>query len=60
MPPGFAADVGAALHFVDGTLAEVVTSRPDAAAYRLERLQDGVDEQKLVSRYLGVRATSTS
>jgi hypothetical protein len=47
------------LHFIDGTLAEVVTSRPDAAAYRVERRQDGVDEQKLASRYLGERASST-
>jgi dipeptidase E len=60
MPSGFAADVGAALYFVDGALAEVVTSRPDAAAYRVQRVQDGVDEQKLVSRYLGAHATSTS
>src|SRR5262249_56893374 len=36
MPPGFAADVGAALHFVDGALREVVSSRPAARAYRVE------------------------
>jgi dipeptidase E len=59
MAPGYAADVGAALHFIDGTLAEVVTSRPDVAAYRVERRQGGVDEQKLTSRYLGERASAT-
>jgi dipeptidase E len=59
MAPGFAADVGAALHFIDGTLAEVVTSRPDAAAYRVERRQNGIDEQKLASRYLGELAAPT-
>ena len=60
MPAGFAADVGAALHFIDGTLAEVVTSRPDAAAYRVVRGRDGIDEQKLASRYLGGSASPTS
>ena len=34
MPPGYAAEDGAALHFVGDELARVVTSRPDARAYR--------------------------
>ena len=34
--PGYAADDGAALHFVGDELAEVVTSRPRARAYRVE------------------------
>ncbi|MEY4544469.1 MAG: hypothetical protein RL685_664 [Pseudomonadota bacterium] len=50
---GFAADVGAALHFVDGALAEVVTSRPSARAYRLEHHAGEVREHALPSRYLG-------
>jgi peptidase E len=35
-PPGYAADDGAALHFVGTELREVVASRPDARAYRVE------------------------
>jgi dipeptidase E len=35
-PPGYAADDGAALHFVGTELREVVTSRPGAQAYRVE------------------------
>jgi dipeptidase E len=53
MPSGFGVDVGAALHFIDGALAEVVSSRPEAAAYRVERRQGAVLEEKLVARYLG-------
>jgi peptidase E len=53
MAPGYAADVGAALHFVDGALVEVVSSRPQAAAYRVERKGDEAEEQKLQVRYLG-------
>jgi len=36
-PAGFAADDGAALHFVGTELREVVASRPEARAYRVER-----------------------
>jgi peptidase E len=35
-PPGYAADDGAALHFVGAELREVVTSWPGARVYRLE------------------------
>jgi hypothetical protein len=53
MASGYAADVGAALHFVDGTLVEVVTSRPRARAYAVD-LRDGqVHEEPLAVRYLG-------
>jgi dipeptidase E len=34
--PGYAADDGAALHFVGSELREVVASRPDARGYRVE------------------------
>ncbi len=34
--PGYAADDGAALHFVGTELQEVVASRPEARAYRVE------------------------
>jgi dipeptidase E len=53
MPSGYAADVGAALHFVDGALTEVVTSRPQAGAYRLECREGDAHEEKLPARYLG-------
>jgi peptidase E len=53
MAAGFAADDGAALHFVDGALREVVTSRPAARAYRVERDGDAVDERALAGRFLG-------
>jgi dipeptidase E len=35
-PPGYAADDGAALHFVGTELREVVASRPAARAYRVD------------------------
>jgi dipeptidase E len=41
MPPGYAADDGAALHFVGSELDRVVSSRPGARAYRVEAA-DGV------------------
>jgi dipeptidase E len=50
---GFAADDGAALHFVGAELAEVVTSRASAGAYRVEVVDGQVVETRLPSRYLG-------
>jgi dipeptidase E len=50
---GFAADVGAALHFIDGALSEVVTSRPSARAYKVERRGGDVSEEPLPARDLG-------
>ena len=47
LPAGFAADDGAALHFTGTNLAGVVTSRPKAAAYRVERIGDEVVETPL-------------
>ncbi len=54
LPPGYAADDGAALVF-DGTeLVDVVASRPEARAYRVERGAGGeVVETVLPTRYLG-------
>ena len=40
LPPGWAADDGCALHFVDRALDKVIASRPGARAYRVE-LHDG-------------------
>ncbi len=54
LPAGYAADEGAALYFVGTKLREVVSSRPEAFAYRVE-LRDGeVVETRLPTRYLGV------
>lgn len=50
---GYAADDGVGLHFVGRRLREIVSSRPDAGAYRL-RVRDGqVVEKALPVRYLG-------
>ena len=53
MRAGYAADDSAALVFDGETLAEVVTSRPTAAGYRVERIDGAVRETKLPARYLG-------
>ena len=46
---GWAADDGAALVFAGTELAEVVSSRPDAGVYRVERSS----EERVAARYLG-------
>jgi dipeptidase E len=54
LPDGCAADDGAGLVFRGTTLAEVVTSRPAAHAYRVTRGPDGTAiETELPVRYLG-------
>jgi peptidase E len=54
LPDGYAADDGAGLVFRGTELAEVVTSRPDARAYRVVRGPDGqAIETELPVRYLG-------
>lgn len=45
--PGYAADDGAAFHFIDGALHQVVTSRPQAGGYQLALASDGVQETSL-------------
>jgi peptidase E len=53
LPAGYAADDGVALHFVGDRLHRVVSSRPNARAYRVER--DGAEarESVIVPDYLG-------
>jgi peptidase E len=51
-PAGYAADSGVGLHFVDGELAEVVTTREEATAYRVEPGR----EEALVARRLSTPA----
>lgn len=52
-PAGYAADDGTALHFKGTRLKEVVSSRPAALAYRLQRKRGVVEETPLKVRYLG-------
>ncbi len=53
LAPGYAADDGAALHFEGEALSEVVSSRPGAAAYRVERRGSEVVEATIAARFLG-------
>jgi peptidase E len=53
MPAGYAAEDGTALRFVGDELVEVVASRPDARAYKLERRGPRVVETRMATRYLG-------
>ena len=53
MPPAYAADDGAALHFVDHDVAQVVASRPCARAYRIEERHGHVVTTQLATRFLG-------
>lgn len=50
---GFAADDGVALHFQGTHLAQVVSSRPDGSAYRVELEGSLVRETRLQVSYLG-------
>jgi dipeptidase E len=52
LPPGFAADDFAGLHFVGADLAEVVASRPGAGAYRVLRGDTDAHEEPLPVRRL--------
>lgn len=51
--PGFAATDGAAFHFIDTGMAQVVASRPEARAYRIELKGDRPETTQLATRYLG-------
>lgn len=54
---GYAADNGAAIHFVGKKLFACVCSRPAAAAYRVERRAGRIVETPLSTRFLGDRRT---
>lgn len=49
---GFAADDGAALHFIEGELSKAVSSRPHASAYRVEKKDGVIQEYKIPTNYL--------
>jgi dipeptidase E len=56
LPAGWAADDGAGLVFEGKRLREVVSSRPEATAYRVRKGRDGtVQEVALQARFLGGR-----
>ena len=50
--PGYAADSGVGLHFVDGELREVVACNEDSKAYRVEVRDGEVVEQPIEARAL--------
>lgn len=50
---GYAADDGAAAHFVEGELAFAVSSRPQAKVYRVNKLEEKIVEEVVETRYLG-------
>ncbi|MBE9192448.1 peptidase E [Gloeocapsopsis crepidinum LEGE 06123] len=50
---GYAADDGVALHFIENRLEQIVSSRPYAKAYRLQRMEDGIQETPLETVDLG-------
>ena len=53
LPDGVAADDGVALHYLDGRLARVVSSRPRAKGYSVARKGSRAIERGLATRYLG-------
>jgi peptidase E len=50
---GYAADDGAAGHFVDGQLYKAISSRPAAKVYLVEDKEDGICEDIIDTHYLG-------
>ncbi|HEX8391141.1 MAG TPA: peptidase E [Longimicrobium sp.] len=51
--PGIGADDGVGLHYRDGQLVRVVSSRPDARAWRLEPAEGEVEMREVGTEYLG-------
>jgi dipeptidase E len=56
MRPGYAAEDGAALHFVGSELSRVVASRPESRGYRIDADGQRVVEMRIATLYLGDRA----
>lgn len=50
---GYAADDGVAMHFIGDRLDNIVSSRPEAQAYYLEKKNGKVIEKPLDTKYLG-------
>jgi len=51
--PGLACDDGVALHYIGEELHRIVSSRPNARAYRLAKESGSVKEEELLPDYLG-------
>jgi dipeptidase E len=58
LPAGYAADDGAALHFIGRKLHRVVSSGPNAKAYRVALTGRAVIERPLATEFLGDRRGS--
>ena len=52
LPGGIACDDGAAAHFTDDTLTELIADRPTSVAYRVTTSATGVTETPLLTRFL--------
>lgn len=52
MKEGYGVDDSAALHFVDEQLSRTVSSRIDAAVYKINRQEDGAFEEAMPTAYL--------
>ncbi|SFD48696.1 Peptidase E [Bacillus sp. OV194] len=50
---GYAADDGAALHFMNGELTKAVSSRPYAKGYKVSKISAKINEEVLPTDYLG-------
>jgi peptidase E len=59
MRPGYAAEDGAALHFVGTELSGVVASRPQSRGYRLHADGQRVVEMRIATRFLGAPSGSS-
>ena len=55
MRAGYAAEDGAALHFIGTELSRVVASRPQARGYRLDVAGQRVVEMRIATTFLGDR-----
>jgi dipeptidase E len=53
LPGGYAADDGAALHFMNGEFYEAVSSKPTARAFEVRKQGNDVIETQLEVRFLG-------
>jgi dipeptidase E len=53
MMPGYAADDGAAVHFIDGRLFRAVSSRPAAKVYHIDKKKGLVSEEIIETHFLG-------
>jgi dipeptidase E len=53
MPGGYATDDGVALHFINGNLHNVVSSRAKAQGYKIEMRGDKIEESPLPTKFLG-------